>query len=376
VYAAANIAVGLGLALTQASRADDLWTIYQWCHAWLLHGEQLYAGSGAATDYPPNAIVLFAPLALVPTQWLVPAWAAVTLSITPLLAWVVVRSIRPRIRLADALLPALLFFCWGGVRTLLELSRLCMMLAFLAVLESDARPRTSGVSLGLALAKPHIAGPILLWALCTRRVRVAAIAMAVAVAGFAAYCVRAHAGPVEVMISYGRILVSLYSGPDGMVGRTSLRPWWLVLARDQTLGDMLWGIGAALLLIVPSRIAMRGIEPSGVRAAAAPALFCLWSLLSIYHIGNNLILLLPAFAFLLLVDDPATLWWRACIASVIQIAMMLDVPVHLASRLPQDGTMALLVRDLDRLVVLVTFVSVALLWRRLDRARVAPTILS
>jgi Na+/H+ antiporter NhaA len=105
-----------------------------------------------------------------------------------------------------------------------------------------------------------------------------------------------------------------------------------------------------------------------VRAAAAPALFCLWSLLTIYHIGNNLILLLPAFAFLLLVDDPATVWWRMGVASAIQIAMMLDIPVHLASRVPDHGPLFLLVRDFDRIVVLVTFVSVTLLWRHLERS--------
>ena len=105
-------------------------------------------------------------------------------------------------------------------------------------------------------------------------------------------------------------------------------------------------------------------------------MFCLWSLLTIYHIGNNLILMFPAFAFLLLVDDAATLWWRVSLASAIQLAMMLDVPVHLASSVRDRGPVFLVVRDLDRLVVLVTFISVTILWRRLERARVTPTNLA
>jgi hypothetical protein len=161
----------------------------------------------------------------------------------------------------------------------------------------------------------------------------------------------------------------LYSGADGFVGRTSLRPWWIALAGNQTLGDTLWGLGAALLLIVPCRMAVLDAHARDVRAAAAPALFCLWSLLTIYHIGNNLILMLPAFAFLPLVDDPATLRLRVRVAAAIQIAMMLDAPVHLASRTPDHGLIFLLVRDLDRIIVLVTFISVAFLWRRLDGAR-------
>jgi hypothetical protein len=308
----------------------------------------------------------------VPKAWLVPVWAAITLAVSPLLACLVVRSICPRARPAVALVPALLFLSWGGVRTLLEFSRVSMTLAFLAIVYADARPVASGVSLGLALAKPHLAGPVMLWALFTRRRRLAASAATVVAAGFAAYCLRAHVNPCDVVKGYASILLSFYSGTEALVGRTSLRPWWMALAGHQALGETLWGCGALLLLIVPCAIAMRDRQLSAERAAAAPALFCLWSLLTIYHIGNNLILLLPAFAFLLLVDDPASFRWRVGVASAIQIAMMLDVPVHLAPRVPDRGALFLLVRDFDRVVVLVTFVAVALLWRRLDgRGRVA-----
>jgi glycosyl transferase family 87 len=307
---------------------------------------------------------MLAPLALVPKAWLAPVSAAITLSVSPLLAYLVVRSICPRARPAAALVPTLLFLCWGGVRTLLEFSRLSMTLAFLASIHANARPVASGVSLGLALAKPHIAGPMMLWAIFTRRTRLVAVAVTVVAALFALYCARADVGPADVVGGYTRILLSFYSGAEALVGRTSLRPWWTALAGHHVLGDILWGVGALLLLIVPCGIALRDSNVSDVRAAAAPALFCLWSLLTIYHIGNNLILLLPAFAFLLLSDDPATVWWRMGVASAIQIAMMLDIPVHLASRVPDHGVLFLLVRDVDRIVVLVTFVSVALLWRR------------
>jgi hypothetical protein len=341
--------------------------IYDWCHGWLLYGQELYVDPHATTDYPPNAIVTFAPLVWVPMSWLVPLWGAVTLSMSPLLAYLVVRSICPRSRPATALVPTLLFLCWGGVRTLLEFSRLSMTLGVLAIVNADVRPVASGVSLGLALAKPHIAGPMMLWALFTRRARVATAAIAVVTAGFTVYCVRAHVSPVDVVVGYARILLSFYAGADRLVGRTSVRPWWLALAGDQALGDILWSLGSVLLLIVPCRIAMRGRNVADVRAGAGPALLCLWSLLTIYHIGNNLILLLPAFAFLLLVDDPATAWWRRGVASAIQIAMMFDIPVHLASWVPDRGPLFLVVRDFDRVVVLVTFVSVTFQWRRMER---------
>jgi len=367
VYAAANLLAGVWLALVQPSRARDLSMIDEWCRGWLFHGQELYVDPHATTDYPPNAIVTLAPLALMPKAWLAPVSAAITFCVSPLLAYLVVRLVCPRAPPGAALVPTLLFLCWGGVRTLLEFSRLSMTLAFLASIHPDRRPVASGVSLGLALAKPHIAGPMMLWAIFTRRTRLVAVAVTVVAVLFALYCARARVGPLGVVTGYGRILLSFYSGADALVGRTSLRPWWIALAGHQAVGDILWSVGALVLLIVPCAIAMRDRNVSDLRSAAAPALFCLWSLLTIYHIGNNLILVLPAFVFLLLLDDPATVWWRTGVASAIQIAMMLDIPVHLASRVPEHGALFLIARDFDRVVVLVTFVSVALLWRRLEQ---------
>src|SRR6185295_19910064 len=143
-------------------------------------------------------------------------------------------SICPRARPAAVLVPTLLFLCWGGVRTLLEFSRLSMALAFLASIHADGRV-ASGVSLGLALAKPHIAGPMMLWAIFARRTRLVAAAVTVVAVLFALYCARAHVGPVDVVDGYARILLSFYAGTEALVGRTSLRPWWTAFAGDDML---------------------------------------------------------------------------------------------------------------------------------------------
>jgi len=86
-----NLAVGVVLALRQPARASDLFEMYDWCRTWLLGQHQLYAGPDASTDYPPNAIVMLSPLALVPWRWVVPIWTAVALALTPLLPYLVVR---------------------------------------------------------------------------------------------------------------------------------------------------------------------------------------------------------------------------------------------------------------------------------------------
>jgi hypothetical protein len=44
--------------------------------------------------------------------------------------------------------------------------------------------------------------------------------------------------------------------------------------------------------------------------------------------------------------------------------MMLDVPVHLANLVPEQGLAYVLVRDFDRIVVVVAFAAVAETWRR------------
>jgi len=353
VYAAANLGLGMGLALARPSTSTDLRLVADWCRSWLLEGRYLYH---AVTDYPPNGIVTFAPVALIPEDLLVPAWAAFTLLLTPALAYAVIRSTAPGIPRSVTTTVSLLFLCWGGTRTVLEFSRLCMALAFTAVLLAESRPVSSGLCLGFALAKPQIAGPILLWALVTRRARMVQVAALVVAAGIAVYCVRARASPIGVLVDWGRILQALYYGPDTFMGRTSLRPLWHVIAGPVT-GDTLWLFGAGLLLVVPCAMTIRhGRELSPTGAASLRALFCLWSLMTIFHLGNNMaVLMLPAFTILLATNDPETQRSRFAVAGLIQFAMVFDIPVHYDLFVSSQRFVSGLARHFDRLVVVTTF---------------------
>ena len=179
-----NLAAGAALALRDPSRASDLWIMYEWCGRWLA-GEGLYTAADTVTDYPPNAIVVLSPLALVPWPWLVPLWTALGLALAPLLAYLVVRAVWRGDPFVAAV-PMLLFLCWTSTRTLLQFSALSMTLAFLSLRLVDAHRLASGIALGLALFKPHIAGPIALWMVVTGRARVAIVASAVVLAGWLA----------------------------------------------------------------------------------------------------------------------------------------------------------------------------------------------
>ena len=187
-----NIAAGAVIAMRDPARASDLLVMHEWCRAWVIDGRSLYAGADASTDYPPNAIVLLSPLALAPVRWLVPLWTVGAVALTPVLPWLVMRAAAPRRYGPGSLIvPALLYLCWAAPRTLLQFSLLSMTLACAALLVADTWPRTAGVALGLALLKPHIAGPVALWMLATRRTRALLVAIAVVAIGWAVY-ERAH----------------------------------------------------------------------------------------------------------------------------------------------------------------------------------------
>jgi hypothetical protein len=382
--ACVNLGAGAMVSIGDPARAADVWSIYDWCGAWLAHGRSLYTAAGATTDYPPNAIVLLAPLALVPARWLVPFWTAVALALTPVLPWIVMRAAAGPDRDARALerfsqpwrgalvlrrcgeatdvlvVPLLAYLCWAAPRTLLQFTLLSLTLAWAALVIADRRWVASGVALGLALFKPHIAGPIALWMLVTGRLRALAIAIAVVGGGWALYDVRVGENPLTTAVAYWHVLGSQYAGADGLIGDVNLRGWALMMTPDPGTGDMLWIALAALLLAgicwLAARDRSRALDAGGV---AIPAMFCLWSLLVTYHNGNNLILMLPAFAFL---------WFgeRWIAVAILEAALIYDVPVRLRGAASSLGWGGVLIEQFDRLLVLTALIYVSVLWYRLS----------
>ena len=369
-----NVAAGVALALGDPRRASDLQVMYDWCRAWLVDGQSLYTGPEASADYPPNAIVMLAPLALVPQRWLVPFWTAGAVALTPVLPWLVTRCAARRGRAAALAVPALLFLCWAAPRTLLQFSLLSMTLACVALLIADTRWLTGGVALGLALCKPHIAGPIALWMLVTGRFRPLIAAAAVVLAGWTLYDARIGENPLTTAAGYLHVLGSEYAGPNGLVGRTSIRGWTWIATGDPRKADALWIVLSAFLLIPICWWAMRdrsrALDAGGL---AVPAMFCLWSLLVTYHNGNNMILMLPAFAFLWFQGDPrAPSHWIPIV--VFQAALAFDVPVRLSGAAPGSGWLRIVIEQFDRVAVLTALAYVSALWSRLtrDAVRAAP----
>ncbi len=366
-----NLGAGVVLAMRDPARASDLWTMYDWCRGWLLHGERLYAAGGAGADYPPNAIVLLSPLALAPRAWLVNVWTLFSLVLAPLLPYLVVRC-ASRAAGSALVTPILLCLCWTSARTLLQFSVLSLALAVVSMRLAESHRVGSGVALGLALAKPHIAGPIALWMIATRRFRVLLVASIVVVTAWGIYDLRIGENPATTLAAYWRILGDVYAGPDGLVGRTSIRAWTMAIVADPRRADAVW-IGLSVLLVLAvwvlsRRDSRRRLDADGL---AIPGLFCLCSLLAVYHNVNNLILMLPAFAFLWFRDGPRGSRARWAPLVLLQLALTVDVPTRIGPFAANLGWVSAAIDSADRLLVLATFVYVGILWVRSTRPAAA-----
>jgi Glycosyltransferase family 87 len=367
IAACVNLAIGVALAWRDPSRASDLWTMYEWTRGWIAGGVRHYTGVHDAVDYPPNALVVLSPLGLLPRQLVVPIWIVLGLALAGVLPYLAIRCAVPRRQMAA--LPLLLFWCWTSARTLLQFTPLSLTLALLSALTADTRWVVSGVALGLALFKPHIAGPFALWALVSGRIRVLAVACAIVACGIGVYSLRVGEQPIDTLRGYWPSLVELYSGEDALNGRTSIREPIATAIGNRSTADAIWIAASAGLLGCALWLAWRDprrpLQEGGIALAA---LFSLCSLAAVYHNINNLILMLPAFLFLWFVAGEAgTARWLqiAC----LQLVLVVDVPTRLAGLVPRGSFAGLLVEHFDRLLVLACFVDVAAAWSRITRVR-------
>ena len=137
------------------------------------------------------------------------------------------------------------------------------------------------------------------------------------------------------------------------------------MSADPAVADRIWLAWSALLLLAAGAVALRHrSRPLNEGGMAVPALFCLWSLLVTYHNGNNLMLMLPAFAFLWFHGDRRTAarHWLPIVG--LQAALMFDVPVRLAGAAGAPGWNRIAIEHFDRLVVLAAFAYVSAVWWR------------
>jgi glycosyl transferase family 87 len=370
VLALLNLSAGVVIA-SLSERQSDLESIRGWVQEWLIDGTNLYAARGALTDYPPHAIVALTPLAVLPAEWIVPAWATFNLALALLAPYVALRIARPGWPFRTLLLPLLMFLCWGGSRTLLQFSLLALVSGLLGMALADRRPGWSGAWLGLALMKPHIAAPFLLWAIFTRRLQTVGAALIAVATGTAMFCVVAHTGPLAVLRSYVSILGSLYLLDEDlrMVGLAQLRPLILIAVPDIDLASAAAVALAVALLTVVVILGVREGRRPGEFPISAPPLAAVWSLLTFYHLTYGFLLLLPVATLLIFMNDAATRSLRRAVFWIMQVALMADIPgmwPRIAGVIfPGRPTpFADLASHADRILMAALFVCLIVIWRQ------------
>jgi hypothetical protein len=360
--AVANLGIGILIAMVP-SRAIDFEGVWRWTRQWAVEGVNIYAVDDGS-DYPPHAIVLLAPLGLIPFDLAVPIWALLNLVLACLAPHLAARFIRPGIPFSAMLLPTLMFLTWGGVRTLLQFSLLALTCGMAALALAERRPIWSGIFLGLATIKPHVALPMFLWAIFARRLRIAGVAMATVTVGLVVFCLRAAADPVDVMRRHLAFLGGVVSGENRRVGLSEVRPLIEAVLPQGPASDL---VAAALALSLLAFICGAGLQEGKLRTTsifAAPPLAAFWVLLTFYHLTYGFILLLPAM-MLLAGGELQSSRLRRRLFWTMQAGLMLDVPgVWRMSGLSGSGVVSAVFANFDRGLFLALFVGFVVLSRR------------
>lgn len=314
LLALANLAAGLAIAFSP-ERVADFTQVAAWSAEWLRGGDP-YAAPASITDYPPTALVIFAPLAMVPPGTALAAWVALNAAGALAIAWMAARLTAPG---AVPAVFGVLVLVLPSFRTLNQFSIATFAAALAGFLLAPQRPSLAGVAIGLSLIKPHIGGPALLWALASRRWATAAWAAGTQVVLLGVYMARAGTAPHVLIDRYLGSLARAQNRDDLIGGETSLEPLLAWTSFEPLTIQVLLALALGVVL---ARLWRRAPSDLDLRFFAGA---CLVSLLAFRHLSYNLLLAIPALAWALasprlavrmtgiaaaavLVASPSTLW--------------------------------------------------------------------
>jgi Glycosyltransferase family 87 len=362
-----NLAAGVVVS-SQTHRLYDLEWIMLWGRYWLVEGTNVYEpGSWGPVDYPPNAIVLLSPLGLLPLGLAHPIWMLLNIAMAIVAPYYAARFFRPHDPFRIIALPVLMFLCWGGMRTLTQFTLVVLTCSMAAMITADRRPIVAGAWLGLAMMKPHVALPVFLWSVYTRRWAIVFTSSAVVAALIAVFCARAGAHPLWMAVRYVEILAVHHTGDAIHAGISELRPLIYQLVADVSDVDAI-AISVALGLL--AGICVAGFQEGAARKKvlyAAPPLVACWSLMSFYHLTYGFVILLPVM-MLLALNDTRRSRLRRSVFWLLQVGMMFDVPgLSRRAGLANTALFTNVLAHVDRALILTLLVGlVVLAWREAE----------
>ena len=197
VLAATNLAAGVVLSV-RPERAVDFHMVVGWAADWL-HGTSPFAAPDRFADYPPWAVVLLSPLAMLPRGAQLAVWILINLCALGALSMTLVRRVEASP--PTQLVLALLLVATASARTLNQFSLASYALAVAGALSSSNV--RGAAALGLALIKPQIAGVAWVWLVLSRQWGRAVTALAVPAGLMLVFAARVHQHPTAVVVGTG-----------------------------------------------------------------------------------------------------------------------------------------------------------------------------
>jgi glycosyl transferase family 87 len=322
----ANVAAGVWIA-NRPPQSPDVWTVAHWCREWLLNGKSPYPGSEFRTNYPPYALVLLSPLAIIPERILGLTWALISAALAVTVGWLGLKATSVAARDRQALVISVGFFLsWESLRVGLGLGQFTLVALTCGLGAVVSRERvTRGVLLGLSMIKPQVGIAFLLWAMLEGAWDSVVISALPIVLGTLVFAARLGQSPLGVVAAYSDVFLHQVSGAAFRRGTLELRPLIHDVVGQAAVADAIHVafVAGTLVFLV---LVHRRMSPAN-RALFLLPLACLWTLMCVYHSAYDLVLLWPA---------TIALWsWQLraragagviAALSVLQLALVVDIP--------------------------------------------------
>ncbi|HEV8487900.1 MAG TPA: glycosyltransferase family 87 protein [Blastocatellia bacterium] len=291
--------VSLTYAVATAPRGgSDLRFFWECGQSWLDGTYKI--GSGPGRLYPPFSAPMFAPLALVPFDYLVIIWLAFNIALTFLTLHLAIRLYGAEWMLRPAFYLSAMLLTWAGFRVTLRLGHISLLMTALvlgALLASRRNRKVlAGVLMGLSLCKYSLTLPFLLYFIFRKEWKVAAVALMVPLVFAEVFALRMGTTVVDSCRTYASVMfegqVAGGTGWMGTAGNTEIRPLLMSVTGGNETLTLALTVTLGLAGLIAMAVVFRRTPECEKAQFAVLALFALWS--AYHRVYDSVICILPA----------------------------------------------------------------------------------